>query len=250
MKNFKARKVAVVLFALTFQLYAYSQCLPDTENCIDTDEPGQMCPSNLPDGYLGEYYDQVITILTPESGNVGELNINIHKLRLESVENLPAGITYHSATNEFFAGESYCIQLKGTPILAGTYKLKITVTPFVRILGVPVPWGKYVDSTSVVMNIAMPAYINDPGGLDFSLINAYPNPFNSTTRIGFYEIKGAETELRVFDLSGKQVHYENMEGSIGENYFDFTGQALRPGFYLYSVVRENEKLIGRIVKCY
>ena len=112
-----------ILF-ITFSQSGYTQCEPDLVNCVDIDEPGQMCPSVLPDGFTGEYYEQIITVLTPGSGNVGNLNITIAKLKLESVENLPEGIEYESETNMFFANQAYCLALKGTPLNTGTYKLK------------------------------------------------------------------------------------------------------------------------------
>jgi len=255
MKNKFVRQIVIttaafLLIAALIPGISYSQCEPDLLNCFDIDEPGQMCPPVLPDGFVGEPYEQEITVLTPKSGNVGELNITISKLRLDSVENLPEGLDYHSETDIFYADEAYCILLSGTPHVAGTFKLKITVTPYISILGVSIPWGEFVDSTSVAINISFPAYIDNPEGNEFSLINPFPNPFSYETRIGFYELKGAETELRVFDLSGKQVYYENVQASIGENYFDFTGHALRPGYYIYTILRGNEKLKGRLIKCY
>ena len=253
MKNVDLKKLVInswVFVLLIFGLpqMSFSQCEPDIINCLDTDEPGQMCPSVLPDGFLGEYYEQIITVLTPESGNVGELNITIHHLKLESIENLPEGITYNSETDEFVANEAYCLSLTGTPIVTGTYNLKITVIPYIRVLGLAVKWGEYVDSTSIVMNIGVSSYTNPLGNQDFALINAYPNPFSSSTRIGYTESDVEDVELRVYNMLGRQMHYEMMESEIGENYFDFSGQDLPPGYYIYSVIRKNRPIMGRMIK--
>ncbi len=231
-----------------FSTEGFSQCEPDLVNCIDVDEPGQMCPSVLPDAMVGDFYDQNITVLTPESGNVGELNITIVKLRLESIENLPEGMSYHSENTEFYANEAYCIKLDGTPILAGTYKLKITVSPYISILGIPVKWGEHVDSTSVVVNVGIPAYIDPVENQDFTMINAFPNPFTWEAKIGFYDQKTEDVELRVFNLTGQQVHYERIDQAVGLNYFDFNGNSLSPGYYIYAVIRKDEVLNGKLIK--
>jgi hypothetical protein len=236
----------MVLLCLPFM--AYSQCEPDLINCVDVDEPGQMCPSVLPDGFVNDYYDQIITVLTPESGSVVGLNIKLHKLRLESVENLPEGIEFHSETNEFFANRAYCITLNGTPSEIGVYKLIITATLYIRVLGIPIRWGQHVDSTSIVMTIKNGTSINTFSQDEFSLINAYPNPFETTVRIGFCESSPAESELRVFNMMGRLVYQERIMGVSGENYFEFNGQDLTAGYYIYSIIRENRPLMGRMVK--
>ena len=236
------------IFATGFSTIAYSQCEPDLVNCVDDDEPGQMCPAVLPDGFVDVYYEQVITVLTPESGNVGSLNINIHKLKLESVENLPEGMEYESATEEFYANEAYCISLKGTPQKEGTYKLKITVSPYILIFGIPFKWGEHVDSTSIVMNIAHSTYVDPRENQDFSLINAYPNPFSTETKIGFNESKEGDVDLRVFNMLGGEIYFERIRSSIGENYFNFFGSALVPGYYLYAIIRKDKVLNGRLIK--
>lgn len=236
------------IFVTGFSTKAYSQCEPDLVNCLDDGEPGQMCPAVLPDGFVEVYYEQVITVLTPESGNVGSLNINIHKLKLESVENLPEGMEYESTTDEFYANEAYCISLKGTPKEEGTYKLKITVSPFIMIFGIPVKWGEHVDSTSIVMKIAHSNYVDPRENQDFTLINAFPNPFSTGTKIGFNESLGGEVDLRVFNMLGGEVHLERIMSTVGENYFDFSGSSLMPGYYLYAIVREDKVLNGRLIK--
>ena len=226
----------------------FSQCEPDLVSCVDVDEPGQMCPSVLPDGFVDEYYEQIITVLTPKSGNVGGLNINVHKLKLESIENLPAGIDYQTTTDEFYADEAYCVSLTGTPLAIGTYNLKITVIPYVLFLGIPVKWGVYVDSTSIVMHVGNSTFSDPLSSQDFSLINAYPNPFSSGTRVGFVGKDEKDVELRVFNMLGRQLYYEKVVSTIGDNYFDFAGYELEPGYYLYAIIREEKVLNGRLIK--
>jgi len=227
---------------------SYSQCIPDTINCIDEDEPGQICPDELPVGTVGEEYKHYITILAPESGNVGQINIRLYKVRLESIDNLPPGIEFNSETMEFYPNEAYCVSLTGIPVEAGTYDLTVAVTPFISLLGIPFAMPVQKDSTSVSIIIEASSGVNSLNGRDFALIDAYPNPFMTSTRIGFLDLSPADTELRVFNMLGKQVYHEIITGSTGRNYFQFTGAEIPSGFYLYIVSKDNRRLRGRLIK--
>ena len=237
-----------VLMMAGFSLRGFSQCQPDTANCVDVGDPGQICPEKLPFGVVGEIYRHNITILAPESGNVGQLNINLNKIRLESIENLPVGIVFKSETREFYPNEAYCVSLEGIPVKEGIYNLKVSVTPYIRLLGIPFAMPVQYDSTSVSLTVEASSGINSITGEDFSLINAYPNPFNSSTRIGFLDLNPDEAELRVYNMLGRQVYFEHKTPSFGENYFDFNGQELSSGYYIYFIVKENRQLRGKIIK--
>ena len=236
----------ILIFGLTEKSFA--QCEPDTENCIDVGDPGEVCPDVLPVGYLGEQYQQNITILSPESGRVGELNITLAKIRLESIENLPPGITFNFEEKEFFPNEVYCVSLDGIPQEMGTYVLKITVTPFISVLGVPVRWGEYVDSTSVVLTVEYSSAIEEMDLYNFESIPAFPNPYSETTKIGFISPDSSETELHIFNLLGREVYYERVQSVPGANFFDFAGQDLPAGNYFYSISNQEDRLSGRFIR--
>ena len=66
------KKIVYLLAAIITGLLASSQlsaqCIPDTINCVDTTgNPGEICPSDLPDATVNLLYDETITIIPPGS---------------------------------------------------------------------------------------------------------------------------------------------------------------------------------------
>lgn len=227
---------------------AFSQCVPDTINCKDIGNPGEICPDSLPAAMEGVPYEEIITIITPASASIGEISAEIVKLRLDTIVNLPPGIVFSSEHREFFPDSVYCVSLSGTPTDSGTYYLGITVTPYVKLLGSTVELPAMTDDTSVYIRVEHPSasgLIVDNG---FSLIASYPNPFQVNTRVGFNLNTPDEIELVVFNMVGRRIYHEKMMGSSGKNYFKFSGEDLPSGIYLYTVIRGKKVLNGKLVK--
>jgi len=164
------------LFFAGLPVHSFSQCEPDTINCKDIGEPGQICPAILPDGFLGVPYEEVITIIAPDSANLEEGSIGLFKIELVSLENLPPGIGFTSETMEFFPDQYYCVSLTGTPTQLGTYNLKITVIPYIKLMTWVLALDPQTDSTSVSLTIMPSSAVINLGKASFSLIPAYPNP--------------------------------------------------------------------------
>lgn len=81
-------------------------------------------------------------------------------------------------------------------------------------------------------------YGESPGGIpaNFSL-SAYPNPFNSTTKLKFSLPNAAPVRLRVFDLLGREV-LPAMEGErydAGEHEMEIDASGLASGVYVVSL---------------
>ncbi len=225
-----------------------SQCIPDTENCIDINEPGQICPAVLATGTVGQAYEEHITIIAPDSAALEQNVIGLVKIRLDAVGNLPPGINYSSEHMEFFPNQAYCVSISGVPLQSGTYYLKITVTPFIMVFTTLISLPAQTDSTSVFMIIEPSTSINYQNSPDFALINPYPNPFESATRIGFISPSTGETELVIFNMLGKIIYREKIISASGLNYFNYDGGSLPPGYYSYAIIREQGSLKGRLVK--
>ena len=84
--------VLAMVFLASVELTA--QCEADTVNCKDTGDPGQICPANLPDAVLNEAYDEVITVIAPDTASLGIIQIGIAYIIVDSVLNLPPGLNY------------------------------------------------------------------------------------------------------------------------------------------------------------
>ena len=238
--------VCVFIFGMSYA--GFSQCLPDTANCKDVGDPGEICPDSLSLGMQGVPYGEVITIISPDEVTIGEGSTPLVKIRLDTVLNLPPGIIYESEHNEFFPDSVYCISLSGTPTDTGTFYLGITVTPYILLFESIFKLDPVIDDTSVFIRIEPPSLSELVENSEFNILTAHPNPFQISTRIGYTLSTPVEMKLLVYNMLGRKVYHEKMMGSFGENYFDFTGENFPSGIYLYSVIWGNQAFNGKLVK--
>ena len=145
---------------------SHAQCEPDTANCKDILLPGEFCPSVLPDGYVGQPYNEVITIIPPGQYMFNETTpVQIVKLIVTDVKNMPSGIVYEANAPEFYPDTAYCVSLSGTPDTAGVYDLGITVTVFITLPpelgGSTIAVENITDDTSVSITIQAGSGLDD-----------------------------------------------------------------------------------------
>jgi hypothetical protein len=224
-----------------------AQCEPDTVTCKDTLLPGEFCPRNLPDGYLGQPYNEVITIIPPGQYIYNNNPIDVIKIIVTDVKNMPPGISFEANAPEFYPDTAYCVLLSGTPDTAGVYDLGITVTVFVDFMGTPIGVENITDDTSVSITIHAGSGLDDPAWEDQFVICG-PNPFNNTTMISLKSQSIEDAELVVYNLLGGVVYREQMRTSTGINRFRFDGQDLRHGTYIYHVSTSREIYTNRLLK--
>ena len=249
MKNLISGIMALLL-TTGITISGYGQCVPDTANCKDIDKPGQICPDNLPVAVLNTPYEQVITIIPPYEFDLGTGVIPIYKIVLDSVTNLPPGISYEANAIELFPDNAYCVLISGTPVQTGTFPLNICITPFViiELLQDTVQLDQIKDDTSLFIQVnstsGLPAMSTD----QVSLLTVNPNPFTISSRIGLNSDKFGVGELYVFYITGQMAHHEEIWIQPGKNYFDFRGEKLRKGIYLYKVSFMGKSFTSRVVK--
>jgi hypothetical protein len=92
--------------------------------------------------------------------------------------------------------------------------------------------------------------IHEPAGFN---LTAYPNPFNPSTRIGFYLAQGGQVDLNIYDLRGRMVR-SLLSGPVtaGEHSLVWDGcdkdeRNLAAGVYIVGIqaagIREVAKLV-------
>jgi len=238
---------AVLLSGLAYTMHA--QCEPDTEGCIDVDEPGQMCPRILPDATVNVPYEVVLTVIPPSAFEVpGIGTYEIAYITVDSVKNTPAGLDWEANADIFYADTAYCILIHGTPAEAGTRTLAITVTAYVQGPTGIIPTPPLTDDTSIVVTVQEPAGFDPSRTHEFQVMPNIPNPFSETTTLGFYTPHDELVDLVVFDILGKKVHDETQGFPPGEHRFGFTGEDLQPGTYIYRIIRSGEVHTGKVIK--
>lgn len=229
----------------------YAQCTPNT-SCVDVLNPGEICPEELPDGTVNVPYSETVTIIPPATYDLGSGSVTIKKIKITNVENVPPGLTWtpNPANAEFVVTSPAtrgCVLLSGTPTTAGTYNLKIHIVPYVSVGGIPVAGSEVVDDTSLSITI------NTATGINYNLskltaLDPQPNPYTSSTRLGFNAPKAGWFELIVFDVLGNKLHEEKKVAQKGENFFEFTGSKLSRGVYFYSIQSGTDKITRQLIK--
>lgn len=229
-------------------IVAYGQCNPDTVNCKDTGEPGEICPRTLPDATVGVLYDKTITVIPPDQAVMGETTLEIVYIEIDSVKNLPEGIEYFPNASQFYPDTAYCIQITGTPTTAGEFPLSIFVSPFIRYMDAIIKGTQVKNNTSVRMVVHWPAGLDPNQSFEFRVIRNVPNPFSEITRIGFFTPFDDRIELKVFNILGELMHREEQGAPPGEHYFRFDGSNLLPGTYFYRVSNSSLHYTGKFIK--
>ncbi len=226
--------------------------MPDN-NCTDIGNPGEMCPEDLPPATVNVPYSQVLTIIPPSSFTYNGQNVNIVKIKISNVENIPSGLTYqcNPSNCEFTVTNPitrYCILLSGTPTTAGTYPLRIYVVPYIMVFNNPTPLPEQVDDTSLVMIVNQSSNYEIIKGSKFTVLNPQPNPFNSTVKISVYSPSSNSVTLEIFDILGNRVYEEKAIINKGEYTFSFDGSSLKKGLYIYKINNSKEYFVKQLIK--
>jgi hypothetical protein len=153
------------LFTLVLSVnISYSQnadCTPDP-NVVDTEGVGVREPYELPVGFIGDYYNTVLTIIAPVKAETwGVFNVTITKIQLTELVNMPGGLTWDTNTGNsddyMYGGEKYCLVVEGIP----------TGTPGIRSIDV------YANAwIRVIWETAAPGNPRNGGNVKYTLCNS------------------------------------------------------------------------------
>ncbi len=202
----------------------------------------------LPDALVNANYDEVITVIAPGEVTFGNTTVLIDYILVDSVTNLPEGITYATNSERFYADSAYCVQIYGIPVETGVYYLSIYITPFIFFGTSSVPAPQVVNDTSVFMTVKQASGI-DPGLFtEFHLLPNKPNPFSDITTVGFFTPFDDRIELQVYNILGTLIHEEKAGFPPGEYNFDFDGHDLPPGTYFYRISNHDQNRSGKLIK--
>ena len=234
---------------------AFTANLAFSQNC--TPNPQFTDPGIYPDsatgfvdGYVGQYYEQVITAIIPVDTVVDVLGtpttVPITSIDIDTILNLPANFTYacEPSSCSFPGGSTACIKIFSTmnPTVGdvGNYLLDIQISAVAGILS----QSGNIDYYDI--DIIDPNGINEIKN-EISLAQNQPNPFNGNTIIKYNSILNTTVKFVVTDLLGKQVFASNYNAVSGKNFIEFNGNNLEKGIYLYSIAEGNNKITKKMV---
>jgi hypothetical protein len=221
-------------------------CTPDT-TVVDTADPGQLEPDTFPPAHLNEYYSQTATIIPPPSYEGLPI---IYSIIIDSVVNLPQGLNWGKNEVEFLVTEPdthYCVEIYGTPEETGDFQLSLYITPWVDVGYGPSAAGQQIDDTSIMIRVDNEGSIETLTN-NFNIHKVYPNPFTTETTINFETLTKGTATLKVYNILGKLLYKEEKSAFPGKNHFNFTGQNLSAGTYIFTIEMHGNKETSRLMK--
>ncbi len=225
-----------------------AQCEPDPD-CTGINNTGGFCPQILPDIYIGQPYETVLTIIPPSEYEFEGNRLEIVYIEIDSVLNFPPGITYTTNAGRFYADSAYCILISGVPEQAGTFPLKLHITPYINIplFGI-IKGPQVIDNTSVVLTVQDANSAEYSNLEQFSVLENMPNPFSQSTRIGFYTPVSDNITLKIYNVVGQLIYEESRRADPGEHFFRFDGSGLLAGSYIYLVKSGSSYQARKLIK--
>ena len=246
MRN-KARSIILMLMFMVNGAILSAQCVPDTINCVDTEGTGQFCPIDLPRAGLDVLYDEVVTVIPPGSFEILGTDLSILHIEIDSVKNLPPGISYFPNAEVLYPDTAYCIQLTGTPTQIGVFPLSIYISATVEFMETPTT-APVVDTSSIVVSVVEVLGLDPNHSSEFLVAQNAPNPFSEITRMAYFTPQEDRIGLKVYNVLGLLVHDELRTVPRGEHYFEFDGNALEPGTYFYRAESSKAYFTGKLIK--
>lgn len=153
------KRYALLMLLLISSMAVHAQCSIDSTQT----DPG-IYPDTLQPAVANQFYNQDITFVMITD----TLGLTINNFHLASVTGLPAGMTWQC--NNFSNNCNYnpsvsiygCVNLNGTPLVAGTYSVTVTVIATLQIVGdQTIPY--------TIPFIVVPDTVSNPG---FSMTNS------------------------------------------------------------------------------
>jgi hypothetical protein len=187
-------------------------------------------------------------VIPPSEYEVEGNIIPISYIEIDSVTNLPAGMSYTPNADILWADSVYCVLFSGIPTEEGEFPLHIYVTPWVRILQNYVPGEQVVDDSSVVLTVEIGSGYNEMASSEFRVLPSKPNPFPESMQLGFYTPVADQVELEIYSILGMRVGREVLFAAPGEGVFSFNGSSLKPGTYFYKIRNLSGMHTGKFIK--
>lgn len=245
MKNLTILIVVLIISSLFSLVNAQTCCTPDT-TLVDSLQPGEFHPEDLPEATEGQYYSETITILAPPS----VMGFEVDKIRLDSVTNLPAGLSWCKDDSLFVVTDPnthYCINIEGTPTDTGHYQLELYVTPWIMVSGSSQEQAQMIDDTTISIHVG-PDITKIEKNNQLVINDAYPNPFSDNTNISFNAESKGSARLTICNLLGEIIYNEEKNAVPGKNQFNFNGKELSEGTYIYSIKLNGKKQSSKLIK--
>ena len=249
------KKTLLTLSLAIVTIFAIAQCTPDSQFSVPGIYPDST--TGLSSAYVGQAYNEVITIISPLDTTVLyngiPLPVTVQTIELTSVTGLPGSFTYDCATSNcvFIGGSTSCAVLSSANPLSseiGLHQIIMATTTTVDA-GILIPITQvdtidyyYID---IVDNTA--SVVNQFDNTTFNMKDVYPNPVVNNAKIQFISGTPEAVTFKVYNLLGEEVDSKTIHSQRGVNTINVNTTSYSEGMYLYSINNGSEILTKRMI---
>lgn len=252
MKISTSKFIVLLSAGLISTQLAFGQCTPNTSITQAGIFPDSA--TGLSSGTVGVAYNQVMQLRVPVDTNVSVLpglppvTVPITSITLTTFTGLPPGLTYscNPANCVYNGGTNGCVDISGTPSVAGTFNLFAITTTVGTLFGQALTQVDTLDYYTITINSPTTG-IDESTGLSFTMDQNTPNPCAEYTGIRFTVPMAGEVDFRMFNLIGKETYRSLINADQGENFFKMDSRDFAPGVYMYTMTYNGVALSKRMV---
>ena len=244
------KKIFFSLLLTLFSIFSFSQCVP---NPIYQDSLPNVWPvSGFPDGTVGVSYSQIWTMKIPETlieaalGDTAFVTVDtlgqsiyigdwlVDSVKIMEVLNTPPGMSVDCNTSDclFLGGTVACSDINGIPTTSDWYNLKVVTNLYSHgvvsliVGGVPLTLpvsldyyditGAYDTVSRYMITVNNATSIDHPTSI-LKITNLSCN--NNYFSFGVNSNTSEKFQLNITDVSGRNIHTDNITTSVGRNEF-------------------------------
>jgi hypothetical protein len=239
------KKTLLTLSLAIASIFASAQCIPDTQLTDAGIYPDSA--TGLANAYVGQLYNQNITIITPIDTFVAnplggpDILVTIDNIDLTNVTGLPNSFSYtcDPPNCSFPGGTIECAELYSAgPTFAeiGSHQIIFETTTYVS----NVPFINTTTQDDVIdyyyLNIsAATSTLNKFDNTTFELKGVLPNPAVNNANIQFISGTPEAVNFKVYNLLGKEIESQFINSQRGVNTINVNTTSYSEGMYLYSI---------------
>jgi len=249
------KKTLLTLSLAITSVFASAQCAPDPQFSAPGIYPDSA--TGLSAAYVGQAYNEVITIISPLDTTVLyngiPLAVTVQTIELTSVTGLPASFTYDCASSNcvFIGGSTSCAVLSSpspSPTEVGSHQIIMSTTTTVDAgIGIPITQDDVIDYYYIDVLNGTTSTLNQFDNSTFSLKDIYPNPVINTAKIQYISGLTNLVEFNIYNLLGEEVESRVISSSRGVNTINVNTTSYSEGIYLYTINNGSQILTKRMI---
>ena len=249
------KKTLLTLSLAMATIFTSAQCTPDSQFSVAGIYPDST--TGLSPAYVGQAYNEVITIITPLDTSVVyngiPINVTIQTIELTSVTGLPPSFSYDCEAGNctFPGGATSCAVLSSSsPDVSelGSHQIIMNTTATADAgIGIPITQDDVIDYYYIEVLNGTTSTLNQFNDLTFELKGVFPNPAVNNAKIQFISGTPEAVTFKVYNLLGEEIKSQFIKSQRGVNTINVNTTSYSEGMYLYSINNGKEVLTKRMI---